>query len=277
MYCDDTDADPRVDSLAARSFKVRSIVVEPISIDDSTVGVIEATSPRSNAFFPNHFLLLSQLSKLVTRVVTGRVQTEAEINRQIPAPPRLMQGDHAASTEVMKPSLIMVVLALVLIGIFLWHPWRSKMAGRLPQPVQPAPLIPSDLGLTSGSARQQRPLLNIAPKAEDYFAGDLGLNSARPQSPNIGNAASGAGTAIEQQSRKDQRQNLAARKQRSEGKKLTSKLGPQRRVPGQSFVKAGQMPKVASVRKGQKVKRSYFGCKMEFTFLTHHKQLFCGR
>src|SRR5882672_8905600 len=97
--CDDTETDPRVDSLACRLLGVRSILVVPLWYWGEFVGIFEIFSPRPNAFGERDEQTLQALAYRIVRhtktaggQITGFAAKPEEFAAQ-PAPTTVSKPD----------------------------------------------------------------------------------------------------------------------------------------------------------------------------------------
>jgi len=65
LFCDDSEADPRVDRLACRQVGLRSMIIIPLKHKGVTVGVLKAMSTQPNKFKQGNITLLGMLSEVV--------------------------------------------------------------------------------------------------------------------------------------------------------------------------------------------------------------------
>lgn len=65
MHCEDTESDPRVDSVVCRTLSIRSILVVPVLAKGNVVGVVEVLSAKDHAFGSEHIQWLAKLSEFV--------------------------------------------------------------------------------------------------------------------------------------------------------------------------------------------------------------------
>jgi TonB family protein len=77
QWCNDSDADERVDAEACRALAIRSLVVVPVFARDSLVGVFEVFSPKPQAFREQDMHTLQDLAQWVTEAVQGASGTAA--------------------------------------------------------------------------------------------------------------------------------------------------------------------------------------------------------
>lgn len=78
LRCDDTETDPRVDLDACRRVGVRSMVVAPLSHEETTIGVLKIASPTAHAFSAQHIRILELISGMVAAQMFHAARMEKE-------------------------------------------------------------------------------------------------------------------------------------------------------------------------------------------------------
>jgi putative methionine-R-sulfoxide reductase with GAF domain len=71
IYCEDTQGDPRVNSDASRSLKLRSSLMVPIFHERKIAGMLSVFSPRRDAFKEDLRWLVDQLGDLLGDITKG--------------------------------------------------------------------------------------------------------------------------------------------------------------------------------------------------------------
>jgi GAF domain-containing protein len=175
LYCEDSEADARVDQEVCRVLGIRSILAVPIEQQGSVVGLIEVFSRQLKAFDANANLALLDLADAVTTALSQtsypqrRSERLPEISDAAPAPD--------AYEEVSEPNSwfgrALLVLALVTIAIaMLWVFYPQKGTDISP---------PRTAGATASSAQQpakapvvlgdQKQMAERGDAAEQYAVG----------------------------------------------------------------------------------------------------------
>ena len=85
LRCDDAESDARVDHASCRALGIRSILAAPVRVVDRVIGLIEAFSPRPNAFSESDGVVLQRLADAVLVAVNRAAQAE-DLEVQAPAP-----------------------------------------------------------------------------------------------------------------------------------------------------------------------------------------------
>ena len=78
LFCDDSEADPRVDSLACRKVGLRSMIVMPLKHKGVTVGVLKAMSVQPRQFKGRETTLLGMLSEVVAAAMFFSVKYDSD-------------------------------------------------------------------------------------------------------------------------------------------------------------------------------------------------------
>lgn len=76
LRCDDAECDARVDRENCRALGIRSILAAPVSVGDKSVGLVEALSPRPNAFSDGEGRVLQRLADAVLAAVNRSARAE---------------------------------------------------------------------------------------------------------------------------------------------------------------------------------------------------------
>ena len=104
--CDDTEADPRVDSAACRLLGVRSILVVPLWYWGEFVGIFEIFSPRPNAFGERDEQTLQALAYRIvrhTKTTGGQIAGFAAKPEEFAAQPAPVSKAEPKRVEPMTP------------------------------------------------------------------------------------------------------------------------------------------------------------------------------
>jgi TonB family protein len=109
--CDDTETDPRVDTVACRLLGVRSILVVPLWYWGEFMGIFEIFAPRPNAFGERDEQTLQALAYRIVRqakqangMITGFAETSTEI--AVPPPPPAPRNPIVPEPEPMPIRII---------------------------------------------------------------------------------------------------------------------------------------------------------------------------
>lgn len=100
---DDTESDPRVDSVACRKLSVASLVCVPLRRKDETLGVLAVNAKRANAFDDEDVAILTELADFVS-VVIGSAVDLARVNAQLLEPAEPADASGAATSGVVRRS-----------------------------------------------------------------------------------------------------------------------------------------------------------------------------
>src|ERR1700757_1948064 len=157
--CDDTETDPRVDSMACRLLGVRSILVIPLWYWGEFMGIFEIFSPRPNAFGERDEQTLQALAYRIvrhTKESSGRLAGFTAANEEVPAfavPPADRRPDFAPepvpepprpNVVELRPKLVVsqpsdrwttflmtcaAFIAVVIVGLMVWRlQWNRAVA-----------------------------------------------------------------------------------------------------------------------------------------------------
>jgi N-acetylmuramoyl-L-alanine amidase/putative methionine-R-sulfoxide reductase with GAF domain len=103
IRCDDTESDPRVNSLACRSLGARSMVAVPLSAKRTVIGLVEAFSTATYGFNDGDVRSLSLLAELILAALRPEEEDRfAEISQHIVGP----KGQVSAPSELASPEAI---------------------------------------------------------------------------------------------------------------------------------------------------------------------------
>jgi len=86
LRCDDAEIDSRVDRESCRALGVRSILAAPVRMGEKSIGILEAFSPRSNAFSDGDGNVLQRLAETVLAAVSRAARAEKLTLPSAPAP-----------------------------------------------------------------------------------------------------------------------------------------------------------------------------------------------
>lgn len=78
LRCDDSETDPRVNTMACRQVGLRSMVVAPLSHNGTTVGVLKIASPKPGAFAEPHVRILELMSELIAAAMFHAARNETD-------------------------------------------------------------------------------------------------------------------------------------------------------------------------------------------------------
>lgn len=98
---DDTDTDPRVDSVACRKLSVASLVCVPLRRKHETLGVLAVNAKRAHAFDDEDIALLTELADFVS-VVIGSAVDLSRVNAQLIEPGEPTDAALGASTGLRR-------------------------------------------------------------------------------------------------------------------------------------------------------------------------------
>lgn len=76
LRCDDATTDPRVDRATCRRIGLRSMVVMPLKLRLTTLGVLKVMSHQPKKFSPADIRLLALLSEIVVAAMHGSMEPE---------------------------------------------------------------------------------------------------------------------------------------------------------------------------------------------------------
>jgi EAL domain-containing protein (putative c-di-GMP-specific phosphodiesterase class I) len=107
LRCDDSEADPRVDRAACRHVGLRSVLVAPLSYENTIIGVLKVISPEVRAYGPEDVRTLELLSDLIGTTLGNAIHhaaMETELNSKVEAD-RLA----AHEMETLRESVLSVI------------------------------------------------------------------------------------------------------------------------------------------------------------------------
>jgi TonB family protein len=158
--CDDTETDPRVNAAACRELGVRSVLVVPLFIDRSLMGIFEIFSPLPSAFTDREVQTLQALARRIAESMSPTAPAPRHNPPPLPAvEPKYEEDLFVESTPswvtlpeplvFVKPSLkarvysrdyLTLALTVMLIGFSLLLGWmlghigwqKTEIAGRVP-------------------------------------------------------------------------------------------------------------------------------------------------
>jgi len=189
--CDDTESDDRVDAAACRSLGVRSVLVVPMLRDGMVIGILEAFSPRPDAFTDRDVQALRTLAGRVLETMSPPPRKEETVS--VPVPVESDPVPVPLSIPVRVPALVphkdpwMPVLGILILALALLLGWmlghrtwtqsgRSDQTSTAAVPAKPAtqpvdvspsPTAPSPL------VADRHPLVVPNPKMASAPPGEL--------------------------------------------------------------------------------------------------------
>ena len=93
VLCNDVDKDPRVDTMAAHSLGIRSLIVAPVFHHRTTVGVLEVFSSHPDFFNKEDAHIVELLGGMITTVISYSSEFEAK---------KTLQSERSAMLEVIE-------------------------------------------------------------------------------------------------------------------------------------------------------------------------------
>ena len=205
QVCRDTDADARVDAEACRQLGVRSVMVLPLFLDTTLVGVFEILSPHPHAFSDRDLEKLQELSRSITKAMQSAAEGESRPapapapgpvlvspppQRIVPRSPEPLVPDPSATAKPSRPAdrqtriLRLVVLGLaIVLCLLLGFRWGWDKA-RLSTPAtnSAAPSQPAQAG--TSAAQPSDITLGSIPQAQAAQKKAAGVPNRIDRQPN---------------------------------------------------------------------------------------------
>jgi diguanylate cyclase (GGDEF)-like protein/PAS domain S-box-containing protein len=115
VYCEDVEADPRVDQVIASSMNIRSLVIVPIFQGAAVVGVLTVSSLRTSAFKQQHVSAVRLMAGLVAAAL-GHA-SEFDVKKQLLAQRTSALTALRESEERFRSSFEYAAIGMALVGL----------------------------------------------------------------------------------------------------------------------------------------------------------------